>query len=58
MTDKSKECERVTKEELVAMANSLDVVLNPAGKRSGLEDVDQFGLLVSLLKKLIRQVYG
>lgn len=40
------------------MANTLQIVLNPPRKRFGREDIKQFGLLVSLLKKLTNQVYG
>ena len=58
MSDKSRNGEPVSEEELVAMANTLHIVLNPPRKRFGSEDIKQFGLLVSLLKKPMKQVYG
>ncbi len=57
MSDKSK-VDPVSEEEIVAMANTLNLFLNPPRKRFGREDINQFGLLVSLLKKLVKQVYG
>ncbi len=48
----------VSEDELVAFANTLDVVLNPREREMDGQSIEQFGLLVSLLKKLTRQVLG
>lgn len=47
----------VTEEELVAFANTLNLVLNPPNKPIDSDGIKQFGFLVSLLQKLIRHVY-
>ena len=47
----------MNEEELVALANTLNLVLNPTNKRIDREGIRHFGLLVSLLKKLTAQVY-
>ena len=48
----------VTDEELVAFANTFNLVLDPPNKRLDGAGITQFGHLVSLLKKLTNQVYG
>ena len=57
MSKKSPATIDVTEEELVACANTLNLVLNPPNKRLDGAGIRQFGLLVSLLQKLIKQVY-
>ena len=57
MSKKSSTTIDVTNEEVVAFANTLNLVLNPPNMQLDGERISQFGLLVSLLQKLIKQVY-
>ena len=45
-------------EELIALANGLNLVVNPSNRRFDHEGIKPFGLLVSLLKKLSAQMCG
>lgn len=57
MSKKSSATIDVTDEEVVAFANTLNLVLNPPNMQLDGERIRQFGLLVSLLHKLIKHVY-
>ncbi len=57
MSKKSSATIDVTDEEVVAFANTLNLVLDPPNMQLDGERIRQFGLLVSLLQKLIKQVY-
>lgn len=57
MSKKSLTTIDVTEEELVAFANTLNLVLNPPNRPIDSAGIKQFGSLVSLLQKLIKHVY-
>lgn len=47
----------MVEEELIALANGLNLVVNPSNRYLDREEFKQRGLLVSLLKKLTTQVH-